>query len=78
MTYDEAMTSLEKAGTAQNRKVYANHGVRGEQFGVSWAHFSKMLKQVKRDHELAKKAVEERQLRRPHLRDDDRRSGSAR
>jgi len=55
MTYDEAMTSLEKAGTAQNRKVYANHGVRGEQFGVSWAHFSKMLKQVKRDHELAKK-----------------------
>jgi 3-methyladenine DNA glycosylase AlkD len=55
MTYDEAMTSLEKAGTAQNRKIYANHGVKGEQFGVSSAHCAKMLKQVKRDHELAKK-----------------------
>lgn len=47
------MTSLESAGTAQNRKVYARHGVRSPMFGVSYAALGKLSKRIKRDHPLA-------------------------
>ncbi len=53
MTYSETIKKLKAAGTAQNRKVYARHGVSGEQFGVSFAELNKLKKQIKLDHELA-------------------------
>lgn len=53
MTCAEAMDALESAGTAQNRKVYARHGVRGGSFGVSYAHLGKLKKKIKMDQALA-------------------------
>ena len=53
MTYDQAMKELEEMGTAQNRKVYARHGVGREMFGVSFADLNRLKKKIKVDHELA-------------------------
>ncbi len=53
MKLAEAMAQLEAAGTEQNRKTYVNHGVQGDQFGVSIAALDKLAKQIKRDHGLA-------------------------
>lgn len=47
------LNELEEAGTAQNRKVYARHGVQGEMFGVSFAVLRKMGKRLSSDSELA-------------------------
>lgn len=45
---------LEKAGTAQNIKVYTRHGVPADRmFGVSFANINKLAKRIKTDHELA-------------------------
>ena len=54
MEFSEAMSSLESAGTAQNRKIYARHGVRGAMFGVSYAALGKLARRIKKDHPLAK------------------------
>ncbi|MBI3844689.1 MAG: DNA alkylation repair protein [Planctomycetes bacterium] len=53
MTLDEVMKSLESAGSAQTRKTYARHGVRGKVFGVSYAHLGKLTKKIKCDEPLA-------------------------
>ena len=53
MNYDQAMKELEAAGTAQNRKVYARHGIGENMFGVSFATLEKLRKQIKVNHELA-------------------------
>src|SRR5262245_10628192 len=53
MTLQEAMRQLESCGTAQNRKVWGRHGVKGEMFGVSYANLYKFQRQIKVDHELA-------------------------
>jgi 3-methyladenine DNA glycosylase AlkD len=53
MNFDEVMTTLEKAGTAQNRKVYARHGARPPLFGVSFAVLRDLAKKNKNNHELA-------------------------
>jgi 3-methyladenine DNA glycosylase AlkD len=53
MNFDEVMTTLEKAGTAQNRKVYARHGARPPMFGVSFAVLRDLAKKNKNNHELA-------------------------
>ena len=55
MNLKECMTQLEAMGTAQNRKVYARHGVTGKQFGVSCGNYGKLKKLIKSDHELALK-----------------------
>ena len=47
------LTELEALGTAQNRKVYARHGVNEPMFGVSFAHLRKMGKKLRPDHDLA-------------------------
>ncbi len=49
----EAMATLEAAGTAQNRKVYARHGAAEPMFGVSYAELGKIAKRIKTDHVLA-------------------------
>lgn len=54
MTLKQTLAALKKAGTAQNRKVYAKHGVAGEMYGVSYAELGKLKKSIKTDHELAR------------------------
>jgi 3-methyladenine DNA glycosylase AlkD len=53
MTFEETMSALEAAGTEQNRKVYARHGVREPMFGVSYAALGKLHKRIKTDQALA-------------------------
>ncbi len=48
------LAELEALGTAQNRKVYARHGVTGPMFGVSFANLRKLAKKLRRDHTLAR------------------------
>lgn len=54
MTAKEVMAALEKAGTAQNRKVYPRHGIGGAMFGVSFASLRTLAKAIKTDHALAR------------------------
>lgn len=49
----DVMTALEKAGTAQARKIYARHGAPEPMFGVSFADLKTMMKRIGVDHELA-------------------------
>ena len=53
MNRTEALRALKSAGTAQNRKVYARHGVQPPLFGVSYAALGKLRKQIGVDHKLA-------------------------
>lgn len=53
MDFNRVMRELEANGTAQNRKVYARHGIGEKMFGVSFANLEKLRKQIKVDHELA-------------------------
>jgi 3-methyladenine DNA glycosylase AlkD len=53
MNLAEAMRELESLGTAQNRKVYARHGVSAPAFGVSFADLNTLRKKLKVDHALA-------------------------
>jgi 3-methyladenine DNA glycosylase AlkD len=47
------LEALEKAGTAQNRKIYARHGAEEPLFGVSFAELKKLVRRIGVDHELA-------------------------
>src|SRR5882672_12592871 len=53
MTLAEAMSALEKAGSAQTRKTYARHGAAEPMFGVSFATLKTLVKRIRVDHELA-------------------------
>ena len=53
MEFEKVMQQLKTLGTEQNRKIYARHGVHGDQFGLSFADLGKMAKQIKLDHNLA-------------------------
>ena len=53
MTLAETMSALERAGTAQARKIYARHGAPEPMFGVSFAVLSQMVKRIRVDHDLA-------------------------
>ena len=48
------LAELEELGTAQNRKIYARHGVGEPMFGVSFAHLRKLGKKLRHDHDLAR------------------------
>jgi 3-methyladenine DNA glycosylase AlkD len=54
MTVEEVMKELEHAGTAQNRKVYARHGIGEPLFGVGFAALRTLARSIKVDHELAR------------------------
>ena len=61
MNLQETLASLEAAGTAQNRKVYARHGYPPDRtFGVSFTFLAKLAKQAGVDHDLAKQLWESR------------------
>ena len=47
------MAALKKAGTAQNRKIFARHGGKEPMFGVSYAALGKLRKQIGTDHAVA-------------------------
>jgi len=47
------LAQLEALGSAQNRKVYARHGVTGAAFGVSFAQLGKLQRELGVNHELA-------------------------
>jgi 3-methyladenine DNA glycosylase AlkD len=53
MTRNEVMAELEKFGNEQTRKTWANHGARGDYFGVKIGDMKTIQKKIKRDHELA-------------------------
>ncbi|MBT3336978.1 MAG: DNA alkylation repair protein [Anaerolineae bacterium] len=55
MTAEKILKELEEAGTAQNRKVYARHGVGTQMFGVSFKFLRQKQKEYKGEHELALK-----------------------
>lgn len=54
MTTRDVLKKLEEMGTAQNRKVYARHGVGEAQYGVSFANLRALGKKIKTDHPLAR------------------------
>ena len=58
MNLQEAMQQLQEMGTAQNRKVYARHGVSENMFGVSFANQNKLAKAIKRDQGLSSRTLE--------------------
>jgi 3-methyladenine DNA glycosylase AlkD len=53
MNYGEIMAELKKMGTAQNRKVYARHGIGEKMYGVSFGNLKAIKKKIKTDHLLA-------------------------
>lgn len=53
MPLHDALSELEQQGTAQNRKVFARHGVGENQYGVSFAALNALAKRIGRDHALA-------------------------
>lgn len=55
MTLAQALRQLHAAGTAQNRKIYARHGVKGEMYGVSFAALKKLAKTAGSDMDLARR-----------------------
>lgn len=55
MTYEEIMQKLEELGSEQTKQIYKNHGVRKPYFGVKIGDLKKLVKFVKKDHELALK-----------------------
>jgi len=55
MTYEEIMQKLEELGSEQTKKIYHNHGVKEPYFGVKIGDLKKLVKYVKKDHELALK-----------------------
>jgi 3-methyladenine DNA glycosylase AlkD len=44
---------LETLGTAQNRKVFARHGIGPQMFGVSFGNLKELKKKVKTRHDIA-------------------------
>lgn len=53
MLLAEALAQLEAAGSAQTRKTYARHGIKGDCFGVSYAVLGQLRKKIKVDDGLA-------------------------
>ena len=53
MTKTQVMVEMKKAGTAQNRKIYAWHGASGEMFGVCFTKLREMKKRIKTNQALA-------------------------
>lgn len=50
---NEVLATLEASGTAQNRKIYARHGVTAPMFGVSYAIQKKLARQLGKNPALA-------------------------
>lgn len=53
MTLDEVMAFLEAHGSEQTKKTFLRHGAREPFFGVKVADLKKLVKKIKKDHELS-------------------------
>ncbi|NWQ39353.1 DNA alkylation repair protein [Bacillus sp. EB106-08-02-XG196] len=53
MKLEGIMSKLEELGSEQTKKIYMNHGVKEPFFGVKIGDLKKLVKDVKKDHELA-------------------------
>ena len=53
MDSETLLKELEEVGTAQNRKIYARHGVGEKMFGISFKILRQKQKEFKGEHELA-------------------------
>lgn len=53
VTYEEIMQKLKELGSEQTKQIYNNHGVKEPYFGVKIGDLKKLVKYVKKDHELA-------------------------
>ncbi|MEJ2595755.1 MAG: DNA alkylation repair protein [bacterium] len=53
MTLQEVMAELEQMGSEQTKKVLMKHGAREPFFGVKVGDLKKIVKKVKKDHELS-------------------------
>ena len=53
MTVDEVMKELEAMGSEQTKKVLTRHGAREPFFGVKVGDLKKIVKKVKKNHELS-------------------------
>jgi 3-methyladenine DNA glycosylase AlkD len=53
LTSKQVMKLLKDAGSEQTRKVYRNHGGKGDLFGVSYATFKKLDKEIACNQQLA-------------------------
>src|SRR5579864_4436717 len=53
MTAKEVMHDLKKLGTDQIKKIWANHGVKGDFFGVKISDMKVIQKKIKHDHALS-------------------------
>ncbi|WP_045522716.1 DNA alkylation repair protein [Neobacillus niacini] len=58
MTFEEIMQKLQELGSDQTKQIYMNHGVKEPYFGVKIGDMKKLVKFVKKDHELALKLYE--------------------
>ena len=55
MTFEEAYTELESYGSEAIKKIYINHGAHEPVFGVKVADMKKIVKKVKKNHDLSMK-----------------------
>jgi 3-methyladenine DNA glycosylase AlkD len=55
MVFEEIMQKLEELSSEQTKRVYLNHGVKEPYFGVKIGDSKKLVKYIKKDHELALK-----------------------
>jgi 3-methyladenine DNA glycosylase AlkD len=53
MSVTLVLDQLKALGSEQTRKTYRRHGVRGEQYGVSYAELKKLTSKIKIDDDLA-------------------------
>jgi 3-methyladenine DNA glycosylase AlkD len=53
VTFQEVMKELEFYGNPQTKKVFMNHGAKEPFFGVKIADMKKIVKKVKKNHELS-------------------------
>ena len=55
MTFDEVMQELQGYGNEQTKKIYINHGASEPVFGVKVQDLKKIVKKVKKNHDLSQK-----------------------
>jgi 3-methyladenine DNA glycosylase AlkD len=52
VNYNNIMQELKKLGSEQTKQIYMNHGVKEPYFGVKIGDMKKLVKYVKKDHDL--------------------------
>lgn len=55
MTFEEIMLFLEDHGSEQTQKIFRNHGISGEIYGVKVGDMKQVQKKVKKNYELSMK-----------------------